>query len=402
MRFRKSPAIALACASLLPLPSFAQSSVEPAAGDSSSSIGLVRSSASLSSQANQLNQSQWVRITEEGSIRGSVTASVGTQSVKQANVQVTLVQEGVAVFQGLTDVEGDFIIDNAKPGAYSLVASGENQLAVCSLTVLDANSGSHLPDRANIRSLNPATQRVSELIRGNTMPTWTVGRDMVTDPIADIRKSQGSTDVRIDSRGGVSGTLGRANASVDLSTTLVYLVRDGKEIARTRAASNGDYRFEVVAPGAYGLVASGPEGIAALGFTAIASDLATGNRKIQSLVRTAVEDSKDNPIPVPATAQDKLNVELAEPNCYVPAEVIPIEECVVCEETPVCPTMCGGWGGAGMGGGGGGGGIGASGGLGSGGLGGIGTLAALGALTAVAISQANDDGDQAPIVSPIK
>jgi hypothetical protein len=392
--------MALACICFAPSTGFAQTRAEVGLG----SVGLVRTPASLSQQANQLNQSQWIRLSDEGSIRGSVVAWVGGEPIKQGKVQISLVQEGVAIHNSLTDVEGDFMIENAKPGVYSLVVSGENQLAVCSLTVLDSTEGSHLPDRVSVRSVNPASQRVSELIRGNTMPTWTVGQNLDSDPIAELRKTQSSTEVRIDSRGGIAGTLSRANASVDLSTTLVYLVRDGKELSRTRASSNGDYRFDAVTPGDYGLIVSGPEGIAALGFTAVAPNVASAQRKTRSLVSVNQGDN-NAPIPAPAVAQEKLNVELAEPNCYVPAEVIPIEECVVCEESPCCPTMCGGWGGAGMGfggSGGGGGGVGGSGGLGAGGLGGIGTLGALGALTAVAISQANDDGDQAPIVSPIK
>jgi hypothetical protein len=350
---------------------------------------LVRATASLSTQANNLNQNQWVRLTDDGSIRGSVTLMVGTDHVRQAKVRVALVQDGRVVRDVITDSEGDFMIEKAESGMYSLVAEGENQVAVCALTVLTAVEGRHLPERAHIRSVSPASPRIAELIRGNTMPSWTVGGLHSQDPIAAIRKFEDTCEVEIDAQGGISGTLSRSNASVDLSSTVVYLVRDGREVARTRAMSNGSYRFDRISAGGYGLVASGPEGIAAVGFCAVGSDIVSTARNKQRLV------SQQGPqggatIPAPATTSQHLNVELAEPNCYIPTEIIPAEECVT-EAAAACPTM-GGCCGGGFGGGGGGG-TGA-------GVGGWGTLAALGALGAIGIIQALDDDDQAPIISP--
>jgi hypothetical protein len=373
--------------------SFAQQVENSALTASGSPVELVRAESSLSSQANHLNQNQWIRIADEGSIRGSVSTLIGSQIARQGKVKIALVQDGKVVREGLTDVEGDFMIEKATPGVYSLVSVGDELLAVCSLTVLSKKDGNHLPDRAHILAMSPATPRVAELIRSNTMPTWTVGGQPSSDPIAPIRNFEGSCEVRIDARGGISGTLSRANATVDLSGTVVYLVRDGQEIARTRASSNGSYRFESVAPGSYGLVASGSEGIAAVGFTAVAGDMARLGR-LGDTVFVRQQPADPATIPAPASTAKHLNVELAEPNCFVPAEVIPVDDCIVTDTAAACPTMGGCCGGGFTGGGGGGGGYG------SGMGGGWGTLAAIGALTAVAISQALDD-DEAPIVSPI-
>ncbi len=392
MRLEKHSVVALAFAFLGS--SHAWSQQAPSAADVHDSIApkLVRSEANLSKQSNHLNQNQWIRLTDEGSIRGSVSTVMGTEQMRQSEAHVVLMQDGVIVHQGYTDVDGDFIFDNANPGIYSLVANGQAQLAVCSVTVLAAGEGAHLPDRLHVHSLSPALKRVSELIRSNTMPTWTVGSQPTSDPLAATRSSPGSCVVQIDSRGGISGTLSRADASVDLSGTVVYLFRDGREIARARAASNGDYRFDGVKAGGYGLVASGPEGIAAVGFSAASKDLATSAKSTSKFVNRLGQDSSE---PIPAAVPEKLNVELAEPNCYVPAEVIPIEECVMNEVAPCCPTMCGSWGGGFGGGGGGGGGVGHA------GAGGWGSLAAIGALGAVAIVAA-DNGNEAPIVSKVQ
>jgi hypothetical protein len=369
-----------------------QESSTPGGTALTSSGELVRSTANLSTQANYLNQNQWIRITDEGSIRGSVSLLVGSKPVRQGKVKVSLIQDGKVVSEALSDVEGDFMIEKAGPGVYSLVALGERQIAVCALTVLSKSEGRHLPDRIHLRTLGPASQRVAELIRANTMPNWTVGRRHDSDPIAPIRNSQSSCDVMIDGRGGVSGTLSRANASVDLSSTVVHLIQEGQPVARTRATSNGSYRFENVRPGAYGLVASGAEGIVALGFTAVANKdgLVRSQRADEILVTTRdgkLSQDVDS-IPAPATIAKQLNAELAEPNSLVPGEMIPAGECT--EEELVCSPAMGCCPGNSGGGGGGGGGTGGM---------DIGTLAALGALAAVAIAQAMNE-DDAP-VSPV-
>jgi len=349
------------------------------AGNSTGSE-LVRAASALSSQAVSLNQNQWVKLTDDGSIRGSVSGLRGTERVPQAKVTVSLVQDGEFVTSVTTDSEGDFMIEKSAAGTYSLIVQGEGQIAVCGLTVLTPIDGRHLPNRIDVRTVSPASPRVIELIRSNTMTRWTVGDDVTTDPVSASRKSDGSHEVEI-TNGGISGTLSRSNAKVDLSSTVVYLTIEGREIARTRAASNGSYRFENVVPGTYGLVASGAEGIAAVGFCAVLGEnLAAGkgnsNNKLISQVAS----------PAPA-----MNVELAEPNCFVPAEVIPVET-VVADNAACCPTMGGGCSGGFGGGGGGGGGMGGM---------GWGGLAAIGGLTALGIIAATDD-DEAPVtVSPI-
>ena len=342
-------------------------------------LELVAAQTALSPQGNELSQNQWVRITASGSIRGSVIAIAGDEHVKQPKMTVMLVSEGQVVATDETDVDGDFMIEKGKPGVYALVVQGQSQLAVYSLTILDAETGSHLPERVEVRTIAPASPRIAELIRSNTVPTNLEGTKIANDPLGDKRSFQDSCEVVIDQQGGVGGTLSRPNANVDLSQTLVYLTVDGREVMRTRAASNGSYRFESVEPGSYGLVASGPQGIAALGFCAIESkdEKAVGglnNSKGSMLVGIRSRH-----------ACRRLNVELADPNCYAPAEIVAAEECV---EEVACAPMMGCGCGSGGGGGGGGGGIGAGG-------NGLFGLAALGGLIGVGIAAAsNDDNNE--------
>ncbi|MBM3966189.1 MAG: hypothetical protein FJ308_14165 [Planctomycetes bacterium] len=345
-------------------------------------LELVPAQTALSPQGNELSQNQWVRITTSGAIRGSVVAVSGDVHVKQPKMSVALVSEDQVVATDETDVDGDFIIEKGKPGVYSIVVRGQGQLAVYSLTVLDAETGAHLPERIEVRTIAPASPRIAELIRSNTIPIVLEGNRIANDPLGDKRAFQDSYEVVIDERSGICGTLSRPNANVDLSQTLVYLTVEGREVMRTRAASNGTYRFEGVEPGSYGLVASGPQGIAALGFCAI-------DGKDEKAV-SGLDNSKGAMFVGIRSrhACRRLNVELADPNCYAPAEIVVAEECV--EEVACAPMMGCGSGYQGGGGGGGGGGIGAGG-------NGLFGLAALGGLIGVGIAAATNDNNNSTV-----
>jgi hypothetical protein len=351
-------------------------SAPTSSGTSGKTTELVAAAANLSKQATTLNQNQWIRIADSNLVRGSVATLVGSEHLKQPGLKVDLVLKGKVAASATTDDLGNFLLDGVQPGAYSLVVRGENQLAVCALTILSKEDGAHLKDRITVRTISPATSRVSQLLRSHTMPEWTLGADVATDPIGASRLFPDSCEIMIDSQRGIHGTLSRANASVDLSGTVVYLTRDGREVARTRAASNGDYRFENITEGGYGLVASGPEGIAAVGFCAVASDYAAVKSAAGKLV-----SQTEAVAAVPA-----MNVELASPDCCAP-EVL-AEPCMT-ENAACCPTMGGG---CGVGGGGGGGGA---------GMGGWGALAAIGGLTALGIIAADNNESAPVVVSPV-
>jgi len=354
------------------------------AGANSPAAELISAQSALSPQGNELSQNQWVRITPYGSIRGSVVSVSSDAQIKQSKMVVTLVTDGRIVASDETDVDGDFMIENSKPGSYALVVQGQGQLAVYALTVLDAAAGAHLPDRVEVRTISPASPRIAELLRSNTLPMISQSVGVTADPLGDKREFQDSFDVVIDEQGGVSGVLSLPNARVDLSQTLIYLTVDGREVMRTRAATNGSYRFDGVEPGTYGLVATGPQGIAAMGFCAVQTKQEKG-------VGASVKPKSEILVGIRGRHCRRLNVELADPCCYAPAEIVVAEPVV--EEVAYTPAMAGGGGYATGGGGGGGGGMGAGG-------GGLFGLAALGGLIGVGIAAANNDNNN-QTVSPV-
>jgi len=341
---------------------------------------------------NDLNHYQWVHRGEDGSIVGSIGAPAGDSQIRQGGVDIYLVRDGKRVVTTRSGEDGSFRLVGVAPGVYSLVAETPSTLAIMSLTVLENVSGQHLPTGIQIRSLTPATDRVVSLLRSGTVPRATHGLAMDKDPIAGTRKFLNSYKVAIDTEGDLRGRVTVPGGGRSLAGTMVYLTSAGKEVARTKTDDFGNYRFEGILPGNYGFVASGPQGVAALGFVAVnggaeegqsnASIAPDGARYVNSSV---VEES----IPV-------LNVELASSDCLgVPVEIVG-EEIVAGECCPLpmggCCGVAGGYGG----GGGGGGGVGGSFG------GGLLPLAAIAGLTAVGITVAKENNNNSNvIISPV-
>jgi hypothetical protein len=342
---------------------------------------------------NELNHYQWVHRAADGSVSGTIGAPAGDSQIRQSGVDVSLVLGGKRVVSTRSAEDGSFKFNGVAPGVYSLVAETPSTLAIMSLTVLDAGFGNHLPTGIHIRSLTPATDRVVSLLRSGSIPRDTHGVAVEKDPIAGTRKFLNSYKVGIDSEGGLRGRVTVPGGDRSLAGTMVYLTSAGKEVARTKTDENGNYRFDEVLPGNYGFVASGPQGVAALGFVAVSDAAMDGepSASISADGRRFVHSSvQENAIPM-------LNVELASCDCIgAPVEVIAEEIAGECCPLPMagCCGMAGGYGAAG--GGGGGGGVGGSFG------GGLLPLAALAGLTAIGIAVANDDNDNSNvIVSPV-
>jgi hypothetical protein len=188
----------------------------------------------------------------------------------------------------------------------------------------------------------------------------------------------------IDANGTLKGELSKPVARVDMSTMVVYIMKDGIEVSRTKVASDGKFTVSGLRSGCYGLVAVGDQGIAATAFCATNRGLAMIN--------------DDGPRFVAQTALPAvLRVELGD---SIGEDTLPAPENVVASEnnSSLAPEMpcCGNASMGGGGGGGGGGGIGASAG------GGFGKIAGIGGLIAVAAVLAADKGNNdAPVASKI-
>jgi hypothetical protein len=341
---------------------------------------------------NELNHYQWVHRGEDGSISGTIGAPAGDSQIRQGGVDIYLVRDGKRVVTTRSAEDGTFRLVGVEPGVYSLVAETPSTLAIMSLTVLEGVSGQHLPTGIQIRSLTPATDRVVSLLRSGSVPRATHGMLVETDPIAGTRKFLNSYKVSIDSEGGLRGRVTVPGGGRSLAGTMVYLTSAGKEVARAKTDEVGNYRFDGILPGNYGFVASGPQGVAALGFVAVSADSQDG----ESSALIAPDGSRYVNSSVAEASIPVLNVELASSDCLgVPVEMAGEEIAGECCPLPMggCCGVAGGYGAAG---GGGGGGVGGSFG------GGLLPLAALAGLTAVGITVAKESNDDSNvIISPV-
>ncbi len=180
---------------------------------------------------------------------------------------------------------------------------------------------------------------------------------------------------------------------VDMSQMKAMILKDGNEIGRTDVARDGAFTFNNIAPGCYGLVAAGNQGVAAVAFCVIKPDSVASKRSRDGkfFVATAVGSLQDS-------ASPSLNVMLADGADVMAVQNAPGEEIVeeeIVEGAPFALAPMGGQAGAGQVIGGGGGGIGS-------GLGDLVPLAGLGIIGALLASELDDDNatnNNAPVVS---
>ena len=342
----------------------------------------VSVSASYSTQTNDLFLNQWVQLDESNALKGSVVALQGLDSSSLPKMRVTLSQNGKPVLFDETDAAGEFLIENVAPGLYTLKAEGAQSTALFSLVVLDQDAGRHLPKSVSV-TVMPVSSRVSEILRGQSSPTQMSYEAPKSDPLGKSRVVASSNQVMLDNQGALVGRLGKASAAVDMSKMTVFLMKDGQELRRVRVTGDGSFAISDVAPGCYGLVAAGEQGVAAVGFCAINRAVAAAKTNGEVLIAKM------------AQAPSSLNIEVADPVfSETPTEVVYSDEPGLIDPVGMAPGMGGGGLGGGGGGGFGGGGAGGGGGL------GLGALAAIGAVAAVGIVAASDNSDS-PAVSRI-
>ena len=353
-------------------------------GFAQSPIGTLTESdpvSALSSQTAQTNNlfvNQWVHVNGAGSISGSVVALLGKDSISLPKMRVSLSVKGSVVAFDDTDIEGEFLIEHVSPGLYTLTAEGASSLAIFSLVVLDENAGKHLPNAINVPAMR-TSGRVTEILRGQSIPRTSYPSNTPNqDPLASNRNLASSYQVLLDGQGTLSGRLGRAADAINMSSMTVFIMKDGQEVKRVRVSADGSFSVPGLAPACYGLVAAGDQGVAATGFCAVNTSVVSKNAGGKVFV------AQGNKIPT------SLNIELGD---ALGSELPPQNEVVVSEPS-IAPSAIGM--GPGFGGGGS-----VGGGSGGGGLGGIGALAAIGGLVAVGIIAADDNNNDAPVVSPV-
>jgi hypothetical protein len=326
-----------------------------------------------STYLNNLFLHQWVKLDPAGRLVGNVVALEPGTKVSMMGVRVHLVVNEQVVHTAQTDEDGEFVIPGVHHGTYALVVNQQATVGAFLLHVFAPEAGDHLPADVEVRVITAL--EASKIIRQQSVPG--VGSDypvLETDPLAESRSFHSGPVVFLKD-GSFSGKLGTPGKAQDLSGMMVFVLKDGREIARASANSMGEFSLTGLGAGVYGLLAAGDAGMAATSFELAVTPAAraSGDRLI------AIQNS------------DSLAIELVPCNAVTAVEEIAVLDSVACNEVPVGPCGCGtpmvgfggggGFGGAGFGGGG------------WAGLAGIGGL-----IAAVAIIASDDDPKP---VSPI-
>jgi hypothetical protein len=359
-------------------------------------VKTVESSAYL----NQLFSKQWVRLSDKNSITGSLVQLTAEDKQAVAGLPVALVKDGQVAYRALADQNGSFTFRDVEVGSYSLVARTNESIAAFSLQVLDA-SNAHLTSEVEVRVVRPAGTKVKEILRSQALPTYAVvapSAPMIEkDPLGESRTFSKSQWVKANADGKLLGQLGSVGNGADMSDMQIYVLKDGQEVAKARVEKDGSFQVDGLKPGIYGFIAAGNSGFAATSFElvtekSVAAKSADGSRLVSIF----------------GNACNHMNVEVVQCSevvaCEAPVQVVEesiveapiVEACgeMVIDECGAAPSCgCGGGFGGGWGGGGGGGGIG----------GGWGAIAGIAGLATVAgILAAEDDNNDAVVVSPIQ
>lgn len=345
---------------------------------------------------NTLQQRQWVTLKADGVLEGQINGLGASGELESlADVAVSLMLDGKQVALTTTDSEGAFALAGVAPGTYAFVAKSESVFSAYALHVLAA--GENLQTSLIVYAANLGQEKTRELVDDHWVPnaseTSNYYRNHDEDPLAESRKFNDSHRIELQN-GNLVGRVSRpgwAYSEQDLSGSLARVFKNGEVIGTAPVAKDGYFTIAGVEPGVYDLFVGGDDGIAVVGFQAIAGQSAAQQATEESAVLVSAQ----------AGCCDTLCCEMVQP-----VEIVPpaIQESIVMNEPGCCgdvigdPVLGGGFaspggygGGGGFGGGGGGGGVG--GGMGGHGIGGLLGIAGL----AVGIAALSQDDDFNPV-----
>lgn len=363
---------------------------------------------------NSLLQREWVTLDSEGSVNGSLgVLDEKGEFTKRPGVEIQISHGGKAIASTISEADGSFKLSGIQPGTYALTAQSEYTFATYALHVLE--KGDYLSSDLEIIATSIPVGRAEELLRSHWVPTKSETeyyRVHKQDPLGSERTFSDSSKVRL--RG--SDLVGRVSRpgwtfeEQDLTGTVAHILKNGEVVGMGPVAKDGYFTIKNLEPGVYDLFVAGDDGLAVVGFEAIASQGVSSSDEPKAIVPV-----KTKLIAVQTAIGDTLCCEMVQPEITAPMAVdsgIAMDSgCATCD-TGYAGSFdpgysgygygySGGYGG-GVGGGGLGGGAAGGGGIG-GGIGGLGGLLGIAGLaTGVAALSTDDDfnGNQATTVTP--
>ena len=253
-------------------------------------------------------RSHWVKPNDDGSIDGRISAIDLDETVPIENLKVSLVKSGNKEYEGVTDAEGRFRMENVDAGVYTLIAAGKNGFMAYGVQILPkvdpgnsifdgldtrlerkeavrAYYVSHygLPKNAMIQdgfqidaaAVPPEFSTLEEITKSYVPDSGTmIGVDI--KGIGKATEVSGGYKHTLTADGSFKGRIQPIATDGGRQSTLtgmnIFLIQDDVRKGRVPVEDNGDFEIKDVKPGIYAIVAAGKDGFAALSMELVAGE----------------------------------------------------------------------------------------------------------------------------------
>jgi hypothetical protein len=225
-----------------------------------------------------------VVLDNQGGFNGQLVGLTAMDEMPAAGCVVKVLQMGVTTARVVTDDLGRFRVTGLKPGVAGIVAFSKSGVLVVGARLVEAtpdNAPADVQlavDSAMITGVD--SQLALRLIfqslapRGVRFVEETVAEDnLFPFGVGERAPSLSHSPVQLQADGTLLGEIaildertGRNREVLDLT---VRLIRDGEIVATTEVEKDGSFVISGVAPGLYGVVATGQDGTFAIGMEAI-------------------------------------------------------------------------------------------------------------------------------------
>ena len=247
-------------------------------------------------------RANWVMLDRIGRLKGRVL-NYSPGEGPRSGMTVFLVRRGVLLSSETVDPDGSFIFNGIDEGSYTLVGSSPDSFFTFSVNLLRYREGSQAPSElvtaampapvafsaAWIKAFGPEVRfrpyGVHETGQAASDPARWYGVNGISefDPVGASATSIYNHRVAPLSDGRLVGRLHQMDSvdgrPVDVRNTRVLLVQGVDIVQHTRADNYGVFEFLNVAPGEYGLMAAGDDGVGAIGLNVV-EDVSMGAVRI--------------------------------------------------------------------------------------------------------------------------
>ena len=274
---------------------------------------------------------------QSGNLAGQVTVAGDSPN----NLGVYAMQNNSVIHQATTNSRGEFTIATMKPGRYSLIVAGRNQLAAQGI-MIEQDATESTNDFIQLSTIQTTYKGIQDLavtalpkeISTNLGPAVD-GIQQVSVTFSDVPIAQ---QVRIIN-GNIKGQIVSLINDNNIAGTTVHLLQNSKPVAQVEIDAEGMFSIPDTDAGVYDLVATADAGMAAMRIEAIGNSNPIKKVSFGRQIPTqlSVPLAEDCPCNQPVQADQPIAT--SEPIAMEAASHSPVE---YASESIGCGGSCGG------------------------------------------------------------